>query len=68
MRLHLAVHELDEKHIGTFSFRSEENIRKVSTALLPQACHLRYMYLNFKADWSLDIELSKDLTCFGNHD
>ena len=65
MRLHLAVHELDEKHIGKFSFRSEENIKKVSTALLPQACYLKYMYLNLRADWSLDIELSKDL---GKHD
>jgi len=31
MRLHLAVHELDEKHVGTFSFRSEEAIMKVRT-------------------------------------
>jgi len=32
MRLHLAVHELDEKHVGTFSFRSEEAIMKILTS------------------------------------
>ena len=35
VRLHLAVHELDEKHVGRFSFRSDENIRKVSAPFSP---------------------------------
>ena len=53
-KLHLAVQELDEKHVGCFSFRTKADINKVCKAhtvlYLKVTIICRYIFLQFSAN------------------